>query len=151
MKAGWLGLAFVSALVVAGCPDYSNQPGLTADPEQAALNAYPDIPAGEQAMQDAERGAKLFKQATCISCHSTEGDRRNLAGPPLGGVSDRVLARHDNDALKARRWLVKHIKDAPSYPGEFAGHPDYPNFMTPNPRLTDEDLRALVEYLWTLR
>jgi hypothetical protein len=62
-----------------------------------------------------------------------------------------VLARHDNDSLQARRWLVKHIKDAPRFPGEFAGHPDYPGVMTPNPRISDEDLRALVEYLWTLR
>jgi hypothetical protein len=63
----------------------------------------------------------------------------------------RALEQHDHDALEARRWLVKHIKDPARYPGQFAGHPDYPGFMVPNPRLTDEDLAALVEYLWTLR
>jgi hypothetical protein len=43
-------LAACLLLLLAACPDYSNQPGVTADPEQSALNAYPDIPAGEQAM-----------------------------------------------------------------------------------------------------
>jgi cytochrome c2 len=144
-------LALLLLFLLAGCPISTNQPGVTADAEQAALNAYPDIPDSSQAMADSERGSKLFRQFTCHSCHSTDDERRNLAGPPLGGVSDRVLERQNNNSLEARRWLVKHIKDPAKYPGEFAGHTDYPNFMTPNPRITDEDLRALVEYLWSLR
>ena len=144
-------LMMLSALLLTGCPPAGNQPGVTSDPEQSALNAYPDIPDSSQAMADAERGGKLFRQFTCLSCHSTDGERRNLAGPPLGGVSDRTLARNNNNSLEARRWLVKHIKDPGRDPGEYAGHADDPNFMTPNPRITDEDLRALVEYLWSLR
>lgn len=140
------------ALLCAGCMDSTNVPGVTADPEQSAANAFPDIPSSTEAMQLVEAGRKAFRGLGCESCHSITADRSGLMGPPLGGISDRVLARQDHDPLKARRWLVMHIKDPAKYPGAHVGDDAYRGtHMPPNPRVPDHDLRALVEFLWTLR
>ena len=139
-------------LLAAACLDSGNIPGVTADPDASAKVAFPEVPAAGDAMKLKERGSKLFQGLGCQSCHSTTDDRSGLMGPPLGGVSDRVLERNDHDPLKARRWLVMHVKDPLMHPSPFADQPEYRGtHMPPNPRVTDEDLRALVEFLWTLR
>ncbi|MCA8910363.1 MAG: cytochrome c [Planctomycetes bacterium] len=142
----------LSALLLAACTDNANIPGVTQDPEASAKAAYPDVPPAEEANELIDRGQKLFKGLTCEQCHSTGPDRSGLAGPPLGGYADRALEHQDHDPLKARRWTVKHIKDPRKYPGSFAGTDEYRGtFMTPFNRITDDDLRALVEYLFSLR
>ncbi|MCB9894552.1 MAG: cytochrome c [Planctomycetes bacterium] len=139
-------------LACAGCLDSGNIPGVTTDPEAAAKAAFPELPPAAEATQLKDRGSKMFNGLGCQSCHSTTHERNGLMGPPLGGVSDRVLERKDHDPLKARRWLVMHIKDPLMYPSPFADQADYKGtHMPPNPRVTDEDLRALVEFLWALR
>jgi hypothetical protein len=53
-----------TVLVLAGCVDSSNQPGITPDPEESAKLAFPDIPDSAAAMANAERGSKLFRSFT---------------------------------------------------------------------------------------
>jgi cytochrome c2 len=142
----------LSTLLVAACTDNANTPGVTKDPEASAKAAYPKVPDASKAGELIDRGQKLFKSLTCQQCHSTGPERSGLSGPPLGGYADRALQKQDSDPLKARRWTVKHIKDPRKYPGQFAGTDEYKGtFMTPFNRITDEDLRALVEYLFSLR
>lgn len=139
-------------LSLAGCMGDSNVPGLTKDPEAAAEAAFPALPDGNEGPELIERGYKMFKGLGCEQCHSTNTARKGLQGPPLGGLSDRVIDNHDGDPLQARRWTVRHIKDPQQYPGDYAGHEDYKgSFMTPYNRVADDDMRALVEYLFSLR
>ena len=152
MRLPLLLICLVFLCLLAGCLENSNVPGVTRDPEESAKTAYPDLPDSSQAVELIERGEKLFRGLTCEQCHSTGSERNGLMGPPLGGLSDRIIEQEDNDPLEARRWTLKHIKDPAKYPSKFAGQDDYRGaHMTPFPRITDEDLRALVEYLFSLR
>jgi mono/diheme cytochrome c family protein len=141
------------ALLSSGCGGWdANTPGVTKDPEQSAKEAFPDIPDGQQAADMRIEGEKLFKRFGCGTCHSTGEERNGLMGPPLAGVGDRHLPENDNDPLETRRWLVKHIKDPIAFPGMYHDKPEYKGtHMPPNPRISDEDLAALVEFLWHLR
>ncbi len=143
----------VLLLVCTGCSSWydSNRPGVTKDPEKAAENSFPDVPDSDEARKLIEQGERIFRTAACASCHSTTSERMGLQGPPLGGVADRHLPENDNDPLETRRWMVKHIKEPQEYPGAFHDSREYPNIMPPGRHLADEDLRALVEYLWSLR
>lgn len=145
-------LVFVGFLVSAcGAWTSANTPGVTKDPEESAEQAFPDIPDGQQAVDLRLKGEKLFMRFGCGSCHSVTDERQGLMGPPLAGVADRHLPEHDNNALEARRWLVKHVKDPISFPGLYHDKPEYKGaHMPPNPRISDEDLRALVEFMWHL-
>jgi cytochrome c2 len=110
------------------------------------------VPSAEETLKLEPTGKSLFVRAGCAACHSITKERAGLVGPPLGGLADRVLARHDNDDLEARRWLVKHIRDPITYPSPYKSEPAYKNtHMPPQHGITDEDLRALIEYLWMLR
>lgn len=142
------------ALLTAACGAWAsgNTPGVTKDPELAAKAAFPDVPEGQEAVELRLKGKKLFTRFTCATCHSTTNERMGLMGPPLAGVSERHLAANDGDELKTRRWFVKHIKDPMAFPGLQHDKPEYERtHMPPNPRISDEDLRALVEFLWRLR
>jgi cytochrome c551/c552 len=137
---------------IGSCNWNANTPGISATPEAAAEAAYAAVPSPEISLELQDRGKRIFDASGCLSCHSKTTDRNGLMGPPLGGIADRVLARHDNDTLKARRWLVMHIRDPFKYPSPFKDDPDFKGMhMPPTSRVTDTDMRALVEYLWLLR
>jgi cytochrome c2 len=145
-------LCAASVAFIAACNWNANTPGISATPEAAADVAYPDVPSAETSLELQDKGRRIFDASGCLSCHSKTEERNGLMGPPLGGVADRVLARHDHDALKARRWLVMHIRDPFKYPSPFKDDPAFKGtHMPPTSRVTDADMRALVEYLWLLR
>lgn len=143
----------VLTLICVGCSSWydGNREGVTRSPEKAAEAAFPDVPASGEAQELIRQGERVFRTGACASCHSTTTERSGLQGPPLGGVADRHLPLNDNDPLETRRWMVKHIKEPQDFPGAFHDSPDYPNIMPANRHLTNEDLRALVEYLWSLK
>ncbi len=144
-------LTLASATVATSCNWDTNTPGVTRNAKLSAENAYPEVPPPQETLQLADRGKPMFQRFACASCHSTSADRSGLLGPPLGGVATRVLDRMDHDELAARRWMVMHIKDPIKYPSPFKQDPDYRGaHMPPNPRISDDDMRALVEYLWLL-
>ncbi|MCC7509630.1 MAG: cytochrome c [Planctomycetes bacterium] len=139
-------------LLLAGCGPPGNIPGVTANTEMAAEAAFPAGPAAEDSLALSDKGKPMFQRFGCAACHSITAERSGLMGPPLGGLSDRVLSRHEYDDLQARRWLVKHIRDPQTFPSPYKQEPEYARtHMPPNPRISDEDMRALVEYLWMLR
>lgn len=87
---------------------------------------------------DAARGAQLFAQLTCASCHAIVGTPANArVGPDLTHFGDRdtlgagVL---DNTPANLARWLKSPQAVKPG------------NHM-PNLQLTDDQIRALVAYL----
>ncbi|MBZ0136244.1 MAG: cytochrome c [Planctomycetes bacterium] len=148
-------LSALLVIVVVGCAPTGN-PGneemQRAELEQAGMRIYAALPEDSAKAALIEQGQKMYRTAGCESCHSTRQDRLGLQGPPLGGVSKRVMARQDDDALEARRWLVKHIKSPRLYPSPYKDDEAYHGtFMTPYNQFRDEDMRALVEFLWSLR
>ncbi|MDC1142145.1 cytochrome c [Planctomycetota bacterium] len=137
-------------LVACGFGAGGNQPGITSDPDKAALAIYPSAPTAEETLALKEEGKDFFTAFGCASCHSTTGERASLQGPPLAGTANRYTQRNDGDELEARRWMVKHIKQPQDFPGVFFNTEEYPNFMPPNRNITDADMKALVEFLWSL-
>lgn len=119
--------------------------------EQAAATSLAAVPGAEESASLRETGRNVFRGSGCEMCHSITRQRNGMAGPPLGGISERMLERYSNDALEGRRWLFKHIRDPRRFEGPFANSPDYRGaFMPPNGQIKDEELRALVEFLWHL-
>lgn len=139
------------AALQAGCNMDSEHPGVTSDIEEAAIRVYPSVPTPEESVELAQQGKPLMRRFVCESCHSLTDERSGLLGPPLGGVAERVLARHDHDDLEARRWLVKHIRNPQAYPSPYRDDPAYRSHMPANHRISNDDMRALVEHLWLLR
>ncbi|MDQ6908876.1 MAG: c-type cytochrome, partial [Chloroflexota bacterium] len=87
---------------------------------------------------DAARGAMLFQQQTCASCHAIAGTNANApVGPNLthfGGRDTIAAGVLDNTPDNLAKWL----KDPQAVkPG---------NHM-PNLQLTDDQIRTLVAYL----
>jgi cytochrome c551/c552 len=143
--------AVLTLLVACGEPG-GNAESRRGEIDAAATRIYAGVPPAGETAELIERGGKLFRTGGCESCHSTRIDRMGLVGPPLGRVSDRVLDRHDNDALEARRWLVRHIKAPQLYPSPYLEDEAYTGaHMPPYNHFRDEDMRALVEFLWSLK
>jgi len=141
------------ALALAACGGAANTDPLAMVKyrEKQAVEAYPAVPSAADGAKMRDQGQPIFRAAGCEVCHSTARDRKGMTGPPLGGISERMLAEHNNDPLEGRRWLYKHIRDPGRFPGQHAGKSEYSGaFMPPNDRLKDDELRALIEFLWHL-
>lgn len=96
------------------------------------------------AQGDAKNGEKLFK-ANCAACHALD---KQLIGPSLGGVVDRLKKEQNLDT----DWLHKWIKDNKSLreSGDKYAIEVYEKFnkteMLPFPNLTDQDINDILEY-----
>ena len=96
------------------------------------------------AQGDAKNGEKLFK-ANCTACHALD---KQLVGPALGGVVDRLKTEQNLDAT----WLNKWIKDnaALRASGDKYANEVFEKFnkteMTAFPNLTDQDITDILEY-----
>jgi cytochrome c5 len=145
-------LACLALLALFACACFESNPNAARDSaESLAKAAYPAVPDVNEIPALRTTGQRMFGASSCEMCHSTTRERKGLAGPPLGGISGRVLERFKGDPLESRRWLVKHIRDPHAFPSPFAGSEDYRNAaMPPNGRLREKDMQALVEYLWSL-
>ena len=96
------------------------------------------------AQGDAKNGEKLFK-ANCTACHALD---KQLVGPALGGVVDRLKKEQNLDT----DWLHKWIKDneALRKSGDKYANEVFEKFnktvMTPFPNLSDQDINDILEY-----
>ena len=96
------------------------------------------------AQGDAKNGEKLFK-ADCSACHALD---KQLVGPALGGVVDRLKTEQNLDT----DWLHKWIKDNKSLiaSGDKYAVEVFEKFnkteMTAFPNLTDQDINDILEY-----
>ena len=93
---------------------------------------------------DAKNGEKLFK-ANCTACHTLD---KQLVGPALGGVVERLKTEQNLDET----WLHAWIKDnqALRASGDKYAIEIYEQFnkseMLPFPNLTDQDITDILEY-----
>ena len=96
------------------------------------------------AQGDAKNGEKLFK-ANCTACHALD---KQIIGPALGGVVDRLKSEQNLDT----DWLHKWIKDNKTLrdSGDKYANEVFEKFnkteMTPFPNLTDQDVNDILEY-----
>ena len=96
------------------------------------------------AQGDAKNGEKLFK-ANCTACHALD---KQLVGPALGGVVDRLKKEQNLDT----DWLHKWIKDnkALRASGDKYANEVFAKFnkteMLQFPNLTDQDITDVLEY-----
>ena len=96
------------------------------------------------AQGDAKNGEKLFK-ANCTACHALD---KQLVGPALGGVVDRLKKEQNLDT----DWLHKWIKDNKSLreSGDKYAIEVYEKFnkteMLAYPNLTDQDINDILQY-----
>lgn len=123
-----------------------------ADP-LAAWKAKQHPEAGENAALIAE-GRRLFKDKTCISCHTVRGHEGvGITGPDLTHVGSRTTIGAgilENTPERLFQW----IKD-PEYfkPGNKMYHGGYVDAQTGKPlfTLSDDEIKALVAYLHSLK
>jgi len=87
----------------------------------------------------AERGKKLFLTRSCDGCHSIGHGRR--AGPDLLGVTDR------RSAAWLRRWLKNTEEMILTDSLAIQMVADFRGYKMTNPRLSNEDIEALINYL----
>lgn len=92
----------------------------------------------------AERGAALFAQESCHSCHSLEPGR-TLVGPSLAGVGERAASTVPGETAEA--YLRQSIVDPDAHVADgFPAHVMPGNFER---KLTPEQIDDLVAYLLT--
>ncbi|TXF75833.1 c-type cytochrome [Chryseobacterium sp.] len=96
------------------------------------------------AQGDAKNGEKLFK-ANCTACHALD---KQVVGPALGGVVDRLKKEQNLDT----DWLHKWIKDNKAFraSGDKYANEVFEKFnkteMLQFPNLTDQDINDILEY-----
>jgi cytochrome c oxidase subunit II len=89
-----------------------------------------------------KRGQHVFMTTTCIMCHSIQGtDAGGLVGPNLTHVASRTMI-----AAGSRPNTVGHLAGWIMDPQKIK-----PGVLMPQHTLTPQDLRALLEYLETLK
>jgi mono/diheme cytochrome c family protein len=88
-------------------------------------------------------GQRLFLQ-TCAACHATTPGTM-IVGPTLAGIS--ISAETRVDGLSAREYIEQSILDPSAYV-----NPGFEDVMpkTLSSVYNDEELRALIDYLFTL-
>ncbi|HEY7686006.1 MAG TPA: cytochrome c [Gemmatimonadales bacterium] len=122
-----LGVAPSHALVVAGALLFATAPALSA---QESFTVDSSL---------AKRGKSLWANRGCIGCHSIGGGKRS--GPDLAGV----LERRDHGWL--RRWLKNPTPMFETDSLAQALLAQYNNTKMPNPRLTEQEIEALLNFI----
>lgn len=108
---------------------------------QNATDAAQPLPANAT---DVERGAALFAQESCHSCHSLEPGR-SLVGPSMAGLGERAAAAVSGQTAEA--YLHQSIVDPDAHVVDgFAAHVMPGNFER---MLTAEQINDLVAFLLT--
>ena len=107
----------------------------------ALLSACAEAPATEPVA----RGAQLYRQKSCASCHEISGSGGRI-GPPLTHIG--TVAGTRQPGTSDEDYLRTSITD----PGAYVV-PGFPDSMSRGLArgLSDADLDALVRYLLTLR
>jgi mono/diheme cytochrome c family protein len=144
------GAILLFALALAGCggkkaeqAESTTPPTPEASPAVSAFVVPPDLDQGPRAGESpvdealAAQGAELFVSKTCSTCH---GFGQKIQGPDLKGVAMR----------RSQRWLEAQImhpdvmtKDDPVSKELMAQY----TLQMPNLNLTQEQAKALIEYL----
>lgn len=143
----------LALLLVVACGSNAADPAKRpAGGDEGASIAISSVPPIEEQKRLADQGAAVFKKYACGSCHSRSDERQALAGPALGKVAQRHLARQSGDELATRRWFYAHIRNPEGHPGVFHGDGAYAAAKMPAyTQLNDDEMRALIEFLMTMK
>ncbi len=117
-------IAGLIGLTIAGA---KSKPGVRQPVAASAAGA------GPQETTTVSQGAKLFQSLGCIGCHWVNGSGGKL-GPDLSDEGDRG---------RSAAWLIAQIQDP-------KGH-NPKSIMPPFPTLSTTQLKALVDYLMSLK
>jgi cytochrome c oxidase subunit 2 len=94
------------------------------------------------------QGAKVAENEGCLGCHSTDGSE--IVGPSFKNMIDRKLtAVHEGKTVEVvadTRYIIDSIKNPDDYIVE-----GYDGGMMPPYDLSDEDMKALIEFFSTLK
>lgn len=117
--------------------------------DRSRSHGWPELPSASSEDEAAvERGEQIVRQIGCTACHRLDEERslsfaknrydRNLKefGPPLAGLGEKL------DNPLGRRWLYRWLKNPREY---------HPQTRMPEFRLTDAQLRDVIEFLCSLR
>jgi len=85
---------------------------------------------------DAKAGEALAQQSGCLACHTVE---KKLVGPSYREIADRY--RNDKGAEAS---LFKKVKE-----GGKGAWGDIP--MTPNAHVKDQDIKAIVQWILSIK
>lgn len=110
-----------------------------AAPQMVAKAAPPAVAKTKYSPIAVEKGAKLFKELKCSSCHAID-DKGGCLAPELNGVTERrdegyLLLRLSSASGDEQRF-IKRI-----------GHPE----LVPHPRFPKAQVKLLIAYLSTLK
>lgn len=152
MTLRWL-IAIAFTFTLTACGGNANAPanGALAGDEGAA-KAISELPSADNQKTLAQSGTEVFKKYGCGNCHSRTSERQGLSGPPLGKTAERHLTRQKGDELSTRRWFYSHIRNPNGHPGLYHDDGAYSGTKMPAfAQLNDDEMRALIEYLMTMR
>lgn len=94
------------------------------------------------------KGAKIAENEGCLGCHSTDGSE--IVGPSFKNMIDRKLtAEHMGKKVEVTadiRYIIDSIKNPDDYVVD-----GYDGGMMPSYDLSDEDMKALIEFFSTLK
>lgn len=103
------------------------------------------------------RGRKLFQEKTCIGCHTVRGhEGLGITGPDLTRLGARTTIAGgllENTPQNLHRWLVEPNEVKPGNKMWFGGYMarNDEGKWTPNFTVNDDEARALVAYLNSLK
>jgi cytochrome c oxidase subunit 2 len=131
------------------------------EPEADLVSGYEGMPAYKDEMpqkdldlilqylmggvqRDLDRGRQLMESEGCLSCHSTDGSE--IAGPTLKNVVGRIVRLKDGSEIVADDV---YLKEAILDPEKFVVV-DYDPIMPSYSHLTEDDVRAMLDYMHAL-
>jgi cytochrome c oxidase subunit II len=148
-------------------PKKRNAPGFTPAFDQdpfAAWTALQEIPAKDESPALVAQGRELFKAKSCNTCHAVRGHEANGVNAPelthFGSRTTVAAGLLENTKENLHRWIVNpnNVK-----PGNkmYMGVNGMAGYMMPDEatkrmtkehiKVTDQEARALVEYLHSLK
>jgi len=119
-----------TAIIVIACGGGSTEAGkATTEATASTANTLSDNP-------DYQKGLALIAGSDCLTCHKTS--EKNI-GPSYKDVA----AKYDNTEENVKMLASKIIKGGS---GNWGAIP-----MTPHPQLKEEDVEAMVKYIFLLK
>lgn len=113
--------------------------GLTAEQMEKGIGPIRDVDLGSLDAALAARGAEIFT-LKCSACHKPD---ERYVGPALAGVTERRAPEYVMNMILNPEQMVAQHPEARKLLGEFM-------LQMPNQNLTQDEARAVLEYLRSL-
>ncbi|QAR32595.1 cytochrome c oxidase subunit II [Geovibrio thiophilus] len=135
-----------SAEIVKGYDDMMPPADEMSDEELTAVMEF--FRGGMVMEKKGAAGAKVAENEGCLGCHSTDGSE--IVGPSFKNMIDRkLMAAHEGSKVEViadTRYIIDSIKNPDDYIVD-----GYDGGMMPAYDLSDDDMKALIEFFSTLK